>query len=340
MVAGFRTKTTDSHLDAQIFSPPYLFQDGPRPKIDSVSKEVIECGTTFNIGTATPNQIETVCLIALSTVTHSLNTGQRRIVLDKRVKNGTLEVDAPPNARSCPPGYYMLFILNKNDFPSEAKIVRIVPRPEAQIRHRQFTAQLLSQDFSPPTARDLRDEVRDEEKTREAIRIELGITPICPYGLSGCWGGAYDALSQLIGVKQVDPIPHASGSTASVFLAENTLPDLELWTQQFKGYVDGTYGLRGFEAAIKGKVERRNNGLVVIPVGTEAEVVLIPLQQGSKIQLDTGSGQSQAATNEELNAYEELDQTLSDKRELLVTVTGPLSQTVDVHSLQVRKVDK
>jgi hypothetical protein len=34
-------------------------------------------------------------------------------------------VTAPANARKAPPGYYMLFILNRNGVPSAGKMVRV-----------------------------------------------------------------------------------------------------------------------------------------------------------------------------------------------------------------------
>ncbi len=38
---------------------------------------------------------------------------------------GTLDVTAPANAKLCPPGHYMLFVLDKNNVPSIAKIIKI-----------------------------------------------------------------------------------------------------------------------------------------------------------------------------------------------------------------------
>jgi hypothetical protein len=46
----------DSHRDAQIFSPPYLFQGGLRPEIKSISKVEIELGGTLDIGTQAPDR--------------------------------------------------------------------------------------------------------------------------------------------------------------------------------------------------------------------------------------------------------------------------------------------
>lgn len=96
----------------------------------------------------------------------------------------------------------MLFILNKTLIPSPAEIVQVVPRPEKIAQHRQFIASMLADISMPPIAVELRQTVRQEN---QGTRIELGLTPICPYGLSACWGGAYDALSSLTGVERMVP---------------------------------------------------------------------------------------------------------------------------------------
>ena len=65
----------DSHLDAQIFSPPYLFRS-PRPQIGDVPEE-ISYGETFPVTTTDFADIAKASLVRLSSVTHSFNTGQR-----------------------------------------------------------------------------------------------------------------------------------------------------------------------------------------------------------------------------------------------------------------------
>ena len=91
----------DTHRDAQVFSPPYLFK-GPRPEITAAPASV-HYGDTFEIGTAEPGQIATISSIRLSTVTHSFNPGQRINFLPPQVEGGT-KATAPPNAKVCPPG--------------------------------------------------------------------------------------------------------------------------------------------------------------------------------------------------------------------------------------------
>jgi hypothetical protein len=64
-------------------------------------------------------------MIALSSVTHSFNMGQRIIRPAFSQASGGLNLTAPSSGNTAPPGYYMLFILNSADVPSVAKIIRL-----------------------------------------------------------------------------------------------------------------------------------------------------------------------------------------------------------------------
>jgi hypothetical protein len=77
------------------------------------------------VGTPDATSISKVTLIALSSVTHGFNMGQRisRPVFSQATDG--LNVTVPSNPNTTPPGYYMLFILNSNGVPSVAKIVQI-----------------------------------------------------------------------------------------------------------------------------------------------------------------------------------------------------------------------
>jgi hypothetical protein len=113
----------DSHPDAQVFSPPYLFQ-GARPDITSAPQKVAY-KSTFDVGTSDPGQIAQVNWVRLSSVTHSFNNNQRINFLKFTPAGKKLIVTAPDSNTVCPPGHYMLFVLNKAKVPSVAKIVNI-----------------------------------------------------------------------------------------------------------------------------------------------------------------------------------------------------------------------
>jgi hypothetical protein len=108
---------------AEIYSPPYLF-NGSRPTITSAPASV-GYGQSFFVGTPDATSISKVTLIALSSVTHGFNMGQRISRPSFWQATGGLNVTAPSNPNITPPGYYMLFILNSNGVPSVANIVQI-----------------------------------------------------------------------------------------------------------------------------------------------------------------------------------------------------------------------
>ncbi|MBV9122580.1 MAG: DUF1929 domain-containing protein [Planctomycetes bacterium] len=114
----------DTHKNAQIFTPPYLCGGGTRPDITSAPDEVTY-GQTFSVGTSHPDQVGQVNWVRLSSVTHAFNANQRINFLNFTATGSSLAVTAPANANLCPPGHYLLFVLNKDQVPSVAKILRI-----------------------------------------------------------------------------------------------------------------------------------------------------------------------------------------------------------------------
>ncbi len=111
------------HYDVEFYSPPYLFK-GTRPTISSAPTSVTY-GQQFVVNTPDAANIAKVTWIRLSSVTHSFNENQRINRLSFSQTAGGLNVAAPSDRRLCPPGHYMLFVLNSNGVPSVAKIVNI-----------------------------------------------------------------------------------------------------------------------------------------------------------------------------------------------------------------------
>ena len=111
------------HRDAEIYSPPYLFK-GARPTIVAAPASV-SYGETFFVETPDAASIARVSWIRLSSTTHAFNQNQRINRLAFSEAPAGLNVTAPSDSRLCPPGDYLLFILNSGGVPSVAKIVRI-----------------------------------------------------------------------------------------------------------------------------------------------------------------------------------------------------------------------
>ncbi len=330
----------DSHTDAQLFSPPYLFK-GPQPVITS-APDSLNYGETFQIGTAQPEEIATTSLIRLSSVTHSFNANQRINFLVPQVAGGNLTATAPPNANVCPPGHYLLFILNSQGVPSVAKIVQIsapaapaAPAAEA-VEAAQPEALAASAREAPKDAFAQRAMVRD---AASGTPVVVGITGTCPYGIAACWGGANEALRSLEGVQYVDPIPDGASSTATLYLEDDRLPALDHWDDQFRRMVRQSYVLRGVEVTVKGTVQARDGGLVLADEGHRPPVELAPLDPGGKVQWDPATGGPQAAEPAEMAAYDTLARSSESAGGRPLTVTGPLHQTGAEYRLQVRLVE-
>ena len=125
---GMGNDGVPDHFDAEIYSPPYLFK-GPQPTITSAPTS-ISYGQTFTVNTPDKNSIAKVTMIRLSSVTHAFNENQRINYLTFAPNMNGLTLMAPATANECPPGHYMLFIVNGNGVPSVAKIISIAPAPE------------------------------------------------------------------------------------------------------------------------------------------------------------------------------------------------------------------
>ncbi len=112
-----------SELNAEIFSPPYLFK-GTRPSISSVPS-IIAYGTTFSISTPDADAISKISFIRIGSTTHAFDANQRFQWLSFSHGSGTLTVTAPTDRNVTPLGHYLIFILDANGVPSRGKIVRM-----------------------------------------------------------------------------------------------------------------------------------------------------------------------------------------------------------------------
>jgi len=111
------------------FTPHERFFPGYFDKLRQVitgAPATINYGGNFTINTPTPPDISEVVLLRAGATTHGFNMGQRGIecVIAGRGP-GTLNVQTPPNANLAPPGWYLLFILDSDRVPSEARWIRV-----------------------------------------------------------------------------------------------------------------------------------------------------------------------------------------------------------------------
>jgi hypothetical protein len=110
-------------MNAEIFSPPYLFK-GSRPSISS-APTTAGYGTQFTVTTPDATTIGSVVLIRLGAMTHQMDRSQNYVPLPFTSGAGTLSVQMTANKNLAPPGDYMLFIVNGNGIPSMASMVTI-----------------------------------------------------------------------------------------------------------------------------------------------------------------------------------------------------------------------
>ncbi|GIJ84877.1 hypothetical protein Asppvi_003728 [Aspergillus pseudoviridinutans] len=119
-----------NHYDAEIFTPPYLFTaDGQRATRPEIIK-VINGGARVTVGNVlrfeTDSEIKSASLVRVGTTTHTVNTDQRRVPLDiKPLPQNKYAARLPDDAGIILPGWYMLFAMNAEGTPSEAKMVKV-----------------------------------------------------------------------------------------------------------------------------------------------------------------------------------------------------------------------
>lgn len=116
-----------NHQNAEIYSPPYLFDSNgelaSRPVI-SGGTAVASAGGTLNLTGS--NNITEFNMIRLTGTTHHTNTDQRFIKLDSQsTGNRTYAAQLPDNPNVLIPGLYWVFGLNSDGVPSHGHTVEI-----------------------------------------------------------------------------------------------------------------------------------------------------------------------------------------------------------------------
>jgi hypothetical protein len=189
--------------NAEIFSPPYLFQsDGtlaPRPTIDAAPSSA-GYGASLDIGTGNPAGIRKVALVRLGAVTHSDNMEQRYVPLSFTAGATSITATAPANANVAPPGYYMLFIVDANGVPSVARMLQVVPgnsAPTATLTQPQNGAT-----YTAPATVTLAATASDDGAVAKVEffngAAKLGEDTTAPYGFtwSGVGAGTYSLTAR------------------------------------------------------------------------------------------------------------------------------------------------
>ncbi|KAK1757023.1 hypothetical protein QBC47DRAFT_359500 [Echria macrotheca] len=339
-------KASDCHTSAQLYNPPYLCKGGPRPfivtaptRISYFKKSTFESfqikiknvpsqrGTQLPANTPPFPTLKTkkltasgvtttgVSILRLGSMTHCRNMSQSILFLDFQQNGDTVTVVPPAHPNLATPGYYMLFALDQEGVPSEGFIFHLVPEeyvvPKTQPRDDFSKKAKGPKDRMaappPPTIqpglREYNEQVMAEQGRPPVV---VGVTPVCPYGLGACWGGAFDGLRRIKDVNIVAPKPSQTNALAYVYPTDPKLiPDIDVWRKEFGDTVNASYHIRGFEMTFDGTVTKKNNGLVLTTAWGKT-LSLAPFTQASQLKYDIKSISAQPVTDEETGAYGKL----------------------------------
>jgi hypothetical protein len=330
-------------LSVQLFKPPYFFK-ASRPSIAFAPSEIESSQKTFEVTISSGDfAVKRASWIRLGSVTHTVNMNQSLMFLDCKQQGSKVTVTAPINKNLAPPGHYMLFLLTADHLPSKPTVnSKGVPnniiwlKPQANLSGSQTMARATSQfsqrrvavrheDHSLPV---LNEKIIKEQK-RPAVVV--GLTPVCPYGLGACWGGALDSLQRMTDIEIVRPVPDQPNSIAFVYLKEDILPDLDIWRIEFAKTANGSYTMRGIEMTVSGVVSKkmtaRGELLVLASNATRPQLVLAPFQKTSKIEYDMWAKVERKMSDGEAGAYDKLRAALAaHSTGMEVVLTGRLQK--------------
>jgi hypothetical protein len=113
--------------NAEIFTPPYLFDESglaARPTITSAPVEA-PYGENISVDHPDSDTITRVTLIKTSAVTHAVNMEQRFIEADFIDTYTGVRVTIPESPNIATPGHYLMFLINDKGVPSQGHIIRI-----------------------------------------------------------------------------------------------------------------------------------------------------------------------------------------------------------------------
>lgn len=125
------------HQDAQIFTPPSLFDAGGSQAVRPVITDgpaQLGLGSQFTVR-ATPG-LAKFAFIRMSAVTHSVNTDLRYLSVPfTETSPGIYALTCHANPNVMMPGYWMLFGLNASDVHSVARVIQVSVNPGVTARN-------------------------------------------------------------------------------------------------------------------------------------------------------------------------------------------------------------
>jgi hypothetical protein len=114
----------NEEMRLEVYSPPYLFA-GPRPVISAAPAEW-KYGQDITISSPQAGNIKWASIIRPGVTTHSFDNSQRLVDLVISAQaGGQISAATPPDATLAPPGWYMLFLIDRTGVPSVATWIHL-----------------------------------------------------------------------------------------------------------------------------------------------------------------------------------------------------------------------
>ncbi|MCF6525984.1 kelch motif-containing protein [Streptomyces sp. JJ36] len=118
----------------EIYTPPYLHQDGERPTLRAAGggRRTVELGDSVSFRTPDAASIDRMRLVRPGAFTHVTNVEQRSVALDFTKTGKGVRITLPEDPSLVPPGWYMVFAVDDRGVPSKAQWVRVPVDPSAE----------------------------------------------------------------------------------------------------------------------------------------------------------------------------------------------------------------
>ena len=285
LTAGSNPSRRNDELRLEVYHPPYLFR-GPRPCIEHVAAQ-IRLNESFTIHSPQASHIKWISLVRPMATTHSYDSDQRLVDVPFR-RRGPCKLYArmPANPNLVPPGYYMLFIVDKKGVPSVARWVRVLPAKAAG-------SGLNVGDIVIGTAGKL---VRMDRETRELSIISQG------GALGNAEGLTFDSHGHIVVVTDGGEIIHIvpeTGAQTVTHSSERAYQDVAVQADGNLVVVDfpsaGPCGLFRIDHH-DGSAVRINSGThfgerpTGVVIGTDGHYYVADLESRSVIRVDKDTG--------------------------------------------------
>ncbi|KAI2481306.1 DUF1929 multi-domain protein [Pyrenophora tritici-repentis] len=116
---------TVNHPNGQIFTPPYLTNGAQRPVIEKLKFATVAPGGKLEVEMKGSADGVKFSLIRIGSVTHNVNSDQRRVPLNPKVNGNKVELPILNDQGVMLPGAWYLFAVSKEGVPSVAKMVYV-----------------------------------------------------------------------------------------------------------------------------------------------------------------------------------------------------------------------